>query len=357
MSPAASGPWRAHGPCRRFPRPCPPRGRRSGSRCRASTKAATSRSSPSTPASSSWAISLTGSSSPSSSRSAGRSCCAICLDPLQDAAAASRLGAHPGPRSSCTRLVTLRPACILARGLRGVRPRERGPPGRRTTPQRSSADRGGAGAWLAHGVGLRFASSCPSFLRSRRRSPGCTAQRWATWRASRPSRAEGLLARAAGRARGALSPCAPASFCCATPHAFAADLRRLLPFGHAQNERLVILTRDLVSASVTATVAIAVARDSIGGIALRGPRPRATRACGASSWACLSFLPLVGATLVGSPPRCGCCSRARSPRGWPCSCSGLSILGSVDNVVRPLLLSGKARMNTLRDARRACWEA
>ncbi len=128
--------------------------------------------------------------------------------------------------------------------------------------------------------------------------------------------------------------------------AFAAGLRRLLPFGPEQNERLVTLTEALVSASVTATLTIGVVQGLIGGVAfaLLGIQ-------GAAVWGLimgiLSFLPLVGATLVWLPAAAWLVLSGSVTKGIVLLVVGIGILGNVDNVVRPLLLSGKARMNTL----------
>lgn len=47
---------------------------------------------------------------------------------------------------------------------------------------------------------------------------------------------------------------------------FQGVLRRVLPFGGEQNERLLTIARELVSASVTATLAIAVIQGILGGL-------------------------------------------------------------------------------------------
>ena len=127
---------------------------------------------------------------------------------------------------------------------------------------------------------------------------------------------------------------------------FAAGLRRLLPFDAEQNERLLRLSRDLVSASVTAAFAIAFTQGVIGGVtfALLGIQ-------GAAVWglmmAVLSFVPLVGATLIWLPAAVWLILSGSLTKGLILLAVGLGILSNVDNVVRALLLSGKARMNTL----------
>ncbi len=122
--------------------------------------------------------------------------------------------------------------------------------------------------------------------------------------------------------------------------------RRLLPFGREQNERLLSLTRDIVSASVTSMLVIAVIQGVLGGLTflLLGVQ-------GAALWgglmAVLSTLPAVGAALVWGPAAIWLAVSGSLVKGIVLALVGLLVLGNVDNVVRPLLLSGSARMSTL----------
>jgi predicted PurR-regulated permease PerM len=128
--------------------------------------------------------------------------------------------------------------------------------------------------------------------------------------------------------------------------AFAAGIRRVLPFGAEQNERLIALAEELVSASVTATLAISLVQGLIGGVmfAVLGIG-------GAAVWgfvmAILSLLPAVGAALVWGPAAAWLLLSGSVTKAIILLGVGIGIMGHVDNVVRPLLLSGKARMNTL----------
>jgi predicted PurR-regulated permease PerM len=127
---------------------------------------------------------------------------------------------------------------------------------------------------------------------------------------------------------------------------FQGALRRVLPFGTHQNERLLAIARELVAASVTATLAIALLQGIVGGVtfALLGIQ-------GAVLWGVmmgiLALLPLVGATLVWLPAAVWLALSGSLVKGLVLAAVGVLVLGSVDNVVRPLLLSGKAQMNTL----------
>lgn len=127
---------------------------------------------------------------------------------------------------------------------------------------------------------------------------------------------------------------------------FQGAIRRVLPFGAEQNERLLALTGDLVSASVTATLAIAALQGLIGGVtfALLGVD-------GGVLWGAmmgiLALLPLVGATIVWLPVAVWLALSGSLVKGIVLAAVGVVVLGNVDNVVRPLLLSGKSQMNTL----------
>jgi predicted PurR-regulated permease PerM len=123
-------------------------------------------------------------------------------------------------------------------------------------------------------------------------------------------------------------------------------LRRLLPFGREQNERLLTLTRDIVSASVTSMLAVAVIQGVLGGLTFLF-----LGVDGAALWgglmAVLSVLPAVGAALVWAPAAIWLAVSGSLVKGIVLALVGLLVLGNVDNVVRPLLLSGSARMSTL----------
>ncbi len=158
--------------------------------------------------------------------------------------------------------------------------------------------------------------------------------------------ATGLLASVAGLLFALFITMAVLFFLLRDAAQFAASVRRILPFGPAQNERLIAIAYDLVSASVTATLAIGIVQGVIGGVAfaLLGLQ-------GAVLWgvmmALLSLVPLVGAALVWAPAAIWLAVSGSLGKGIVLAAIGLGIMGQVDNVVRPLLLSGKARLSTL----------
>jgi predicted PurR-regulated permease PerM len=158
--------------------------------------------------------------------------------------------------------------------------------------------------------------------------------------------ATGLLASAAGLLFALVITMAVLFFLLRDATAFARGVHRILPFGKEQNERLIGIAYDLVTASVTATLAIATLQGVIGGVtfALLGIQ-------GAALWGVmmglLSFLPLLGATLVWAPAALWLALSGSLVKGIVLAAVGLGVMGQVDNVVRPLLLSGKSRLSTL----------
>jgi predicted PurR-regulated permease PerM len=125
-----------------------------------------------------------------------------------------------------------------------------------------------------------------------------------------------------------------------------AVLRRVLPFGRAQNERLLTVARELILASVTATLIIAAIQGLVGGVAfaILGIK-------GAVLWGAimglLSLVPLVGTALVWVPAAIWLAVSGSVVKGLILVAVGVLGIGTVDNLVRPILLSGKAQMNTL----------
>jgi predicted PurR-regulated permease PerM len=123
-------------------------------------------------------------------------------------------------------------------------------------------------------------------------------------------------------------------------------VRRLMPFGLERNAHLLLLIRDIVSASVTSTLLICLLQGLLGGIAfliLGVP--------GAPLWgalmAVLAVLPALGATLIWAPAAIWLALSGSIVKGVVLALVGVLVLGNVDNVVRPLMLSGTARMSTL----------
>ncbi len=128
--------------------------------------------------------------------------------------------------------------------------------------------------------------------------------------------------------------------------AIAHGLRRVLPFGREQNERMIAVAADLVSASVSSTLVIAGIQGVIGGItfAILGVPGAVTLGV---MIAVMALLPLIGAAIVWVPAAVWLALTGHLVQGIIVTAVGLLVLGNVDNVVRPLMLSGKSQLNTL----------
>jgi predicted PurR-regulated permease PerM len=128
--------------------------------------------------------------------------------------------------------------------------------------------------------------------------------------------------------------------------ALTAQLRDGLPFSPEENERLLCETRDLVIASVSTSLIVAIAQGAIGGAAFW--------LVGISApvvWAVVigfcSLVPGVGAALVWVPAAIVLLLSGEIGRGVALVLMGALGISMADNVLRPLLLSGRTSINGL----------
>ena len=123
-------------------------------------------------------------------------------------------------------------------------------------------------------------------------------------------------------------------------------LRDLLPLPRNERERLMKDTRDLVIASVGAGVLVAVAQGTIGGLAFWLLGISAPAFWGVVIGFC-SLIPVVGASLVWIPAAGWLMLSGHIPRGLVMVAVGVLGISMVDNILRPLLLSGRTQVNGL----------
>jgi predicted PurR-regulated permease PerM len=124
------------------------------------------------------------------------------------------------------------------------------------------------------------------------------------------------------------------------------QVRDLLPFPARESERLLSETRDLVIASVGAGLIVAAAQGFIGSLAfwlVRIPAPVFWGVVMAFS----SLLPVVGAALVWVPAAVWLMLSGGIGRGAVLVVVGVFGISMADNVLRPLLLSGRTSMSGL----------
>jgi predicted PurR-regulated permease PerM len=124
------------------------------------------------------------------------------------------------------------------------------------------------------------------------------------------------------------------------------EMRRALPFEELRRERMIRQTRELVFASVAAGLAIASLQGFAGGLAF------AVLGVGAPVfWGVvmgfLALLPLIGTWLVWLPAAIWLLATGHVIKGVILIVVGAALVGSIDNVLRPAILSGRTRMNGL----------
>jgi predicted PurR-regulated permease PerM len=126
----------------------------------------------------------------------------------------------------------------------------------------------------------------------------------------------------------------------------AALIRRMLPFAEAERERLIHETQDLVIASVGAGLAVAAVQGSIGGLTFWALGLPAPVAWGVAIGIC-SLIPVVGATLVWVPVALWWLLSGSVMKALILTGVGAGVIGMVDNILRPVILSGRASVNGL----------
>ena len=127
--------------------------------------------------------------------------------------------------------------------------------------------------------------------------------------------------------------------------AIMAALRRALPFESEQSERMIAEAGELVQASVIAGFVVAALQGALGGITF------ALLGLGAPVFwgvimAFAALLPL-GAGVIWLPAAVWLLSTGSVGRGVALMAVGVGVVGLVDNVLRPLLLSGRTQLNGL----------
>jgi predicted PurR-regulated permease PerM len=129
-------------------------------------------------------------------------------------------------------------------------------------------------------------------------------------------------------------------------HTLARQVRDLLPLPEAARDRLMTDTRDLIVASVGAGLVVASAQGTIGGLAFWLLGIKAAVIWGVVMAVC-SLIPLVGAALVWAPTALWLLLSGDVVRGVILILVGIFGIGLVDNILRPVLLSGRTSASGL----------
>jgi len=123
-------------------------------------------------------------------------------------------------------------------------------------------------------------------------------------------------------------------------------IRQILPFGAARRDHIISQTHDLVVATVGSTFAVALTQGALTGLTLGLLGFRAPVFWGVMT-AFFSLLPAVGSGLVWGPAAVYLLVTGDIVRGVILIGVGVGVIGMADNILRPLLLSGRTTMHGL----------
>ena len=123
-------------------------------------------------------------------------------------------------------------------------------------------------------------------------------------------------------------------------------IRQLLPFEPARRDRMISQTHDLVVATVGSTFAVAITQGALTGITLGFLGFESPVLWGVMT-AFTSLLPAVGSGLVWGPAAIYLFATGDFVRAIILVAIGVGVIGMADNVLRPLLLSGRTTMHGL----------
>jgi len=128
--------------------------------------------------------------------------------------------------------------------------------------------------------------------------------------------------------------------------ALVARVRHILPFAEAQRDFILRQTRDLIFASVTASLIIGVIQGVLGAFAF-GIVGLPSAIFWGALMGLLALLPVIGAWLVWGPAVLWLAANGSYGKAAVVAviCAGVATI--VEHFVRPFLLSGKVQMNSL----------
>jgi predicted PurR-regulated permease PerM len=123
-------------------------------------------------------------------------------------------------------------------------------------------------------------------------------------------------------------------------------IRQLLPFEPARRDRMITQTHDLVVATVGSTFAVAITQGTLTGLTLGFLGFQSPVLWGVTT-SFTALLPAVGSGLVWGPAAIYLFATGDIVRGVILVAIGVGVIGMADNVLRPLLLSGRTTMHGL----------
>jgi len=123
-------------------------------------------------------------------------------------------------------------------------------------------------------------------------------------------------------------------------------IRNYLPFSENQKDRLESQVKNMIVSTVYGGVVIAIAQGTLGGIAFFALDIKAPVLWGIAM-AIMSFLPMLGTAAIWGPASVYLIIQGSYIKGAVLLLFGSLVIGIVDNVLKPFIISGRTKMPTL----------
>ena len=119
-----------------------------------------------------------------------------------------------------------------------------------------------------------------------------------------------------------------------------------IPFSENQKDRLRLQVKDMVVSTVYGGVVVAIVQGALGGVAFFALGINAPVLWG-SAMAVMSFLPMLGTFSIWGPASIYLFITGSYMKGIALLLFGILVIGIVDNILKPVIISGRTKMPTL----------
>jgi predicted PurR-regulated permease PerM len=126
----------------------------------------------------------------------------------------------------------------------------------------------------------------------------------------------------------------------------ASFIKKLLPFSEQQKEKLAERVKEMVIAAIYGGLAVALVQGTLGGVAFLTiglPSP----VFWGTAMAVLSLVPLFGCATIWVPTGIILILSGSYAKGIGLLIYGILVISSVDNIIKPLVIGGRAKLHTL----------
>jgi predicted PurR-regulated permease PerM len=128
--------------------------------------------------------------------------------------------------------------------------------------------------------------------------------------------------------------------------AFVHFLRDISPLGDEHQERMISEVNELIAVTISSGLAVAAIQGLLGGLLFWALGIHAPVLWGVTM-ALLAFLPVIGPWLVWGPAGLGLILSGSTGRGITLLVLGFVLVSGVDNVLRPIMISGRSQLHGL----------